>query len=151
AHVVDRAGAEVVAFEPRGLFSVPLIAAITGVTVALPPGADDEERNKVLETALDGPKVHLAGTRIAARPHSPYGIEILGKENGQYRPRAAKNDDGLAFVKIGRGEFYAIRLINDAPFDAAVVLTIDGLNVFAFSESKNYSHWVVARGQSLTI
>src|SRR5262245_12407457 len=32
AHVVDRAGAEVVAFEPRGLFSVPLIAAITGIS-----------------------------------------------------------------------------------------------------------------------
>src|SRR5215472_15674853 len=66
AHVVDRGGAELVAFEPRGVFSVPLIAAITGISsVSLPPGADDKERNKVLETALDDPKVHLAGTRIA--------------------------------------------------------------------------------------
>src|SRR4051812_41315503 len=48
AHVIDRSGAEIVAFEPRGLFSVPLIAALTGVTVALPPRADDKARNKVL-------------------------------------------------------------------------------------------------------
>ena len=152
AHVIDRSGAELVAFEPRGVFSVPLIAAITGISsVSLPPGADDKERNKVLESALDDPKVHLAGTRICARPGSPYAIEVLVEENGRFRPRAATSDDGMAFVKIRRGETYAIKLINDSPFDAAVILTIDGLNVFAFSANKNYSLWVVPKKQTLTV
>ncbi len=151
AHVVDRAGVELVAFEPRGLFSVPLIVAITGATVALPPGADDKERNKVLEKKLDDPEVHLAGSRISALPRSPYAIEVLVKENGQLRPRTPTNDDGLAFVKIGRGEIYAVKLINDSPFDAAVVLTIDGLNVFAFSENKNFFCWIVPKGGTMTI
>jgi hypothetical protein len=151
AHVVDRSGAEIVAFEPRGLFSVPIIAAITGATVALPPAADDKERNEILAKVIDDPKVHLAGSRISATPKSPYAIEVLVKEGGQFRPRAATKDEGLAFVKIGRGESYAIKLINDSPFDAAVVLTIDGLNVFAFSEIKNYSFWIVPSKQALTI
>jgi hypothetical protein len=151
AHVVDLAGAEIVALEPRGLFSVPIIAAITGVTVALPPAAADTERNKKLGDALGDPEVHLAGSRISALPKSPYAIEVLVKENGQFRPRSATKDDGLAFVKIGRGETYAIRLINDSPLDAAVVLTIDGLSVFAFSENKNYSCWIVPSKQTLTI
>jgi hypothetical protein len=152
AHIVDRAGAEIVEFEPRGLFSVPLIVALTSPTVALPPGADDKERNDVLADNIGrNPKVHLAGSRISTQPKSPYAIEVLVKEKGEFVPRAATNDDGLAFVKIGRGETYAVKLINDSPFDAAVVLTIDGLNVFAFSENKNYSFWIVPSKQTLTI
>jgi len=151
AHVVDRSGAEIVALDPRGILNVPTIAALTGVTVALPPAASDNERNKTLEEAFDRPKVHLAGTRVATGPSSLFAIEVLVEQNGQYRALDPKNDDGLAFVKIGRGEVYAIKLINDSPFDAAVVLTIDGLNVFAFSENKNYSQWIVPSKRTLTV
>ena len=140
------------AFEPRGLFSVPLIVAITGATVALPPGADDKERNKVLEKKLDdprGPSRRLADLGPAQEP-----LRDRGPRQGERRappPHARPNDDGLAFVKIGRGEIYAVKLINDSPFDAAVVLTIDGLNVFAFSENKNFFCWIVPKGGTMTI
>ena len=40
AHVVDRTGAEVVAFEPRGILNVTTIAALIGVTVTLPGRRD---------------------------------------------------------------------------------------------------------------
>jgi hypothetical protein len=40
-------------------------------------------------------------------------------------------------VPIKRDEVYAIRLINDADHDVAVALTIDGLNMFVFSEEKD--------------
>ena len=39
AHVVDRTGAEVVAFEPRGILNVTTIAALIGLTTSLPPTA----------------------------------------------------------------------------------------------------------------
>jgi hypothetical protein len=152
ARVVDRAGVELVAFEPRGLFNVSLIAAITGISsVSLPANADDKQVNKALDIAIRDPKVNLSGTRISTTASSPYAIEVLVKEGSDYRPRGATIDDGLAFVKIGRGETYAVKLINDSPFDAAVALTIDSLSVFAFSENKNYSHWIVPSKQTLTV
>jgi hypothetical protein len=139
AHVVDHSGAEIVAFEPRGLFNVTTIASLIGVTVELPADATDEERSKKLGDAIDKPEVHLASTRISAGAGSPYAIEVLVKADGAPRPRAAsKDDDGFAFLKIKRGEIYSIKLINDSPYDAAVTLTIDGLNMFAFSENSSY-------------
>jgi hypothetical protein len=35
---------------------------------------------------------------------------------------------------VPRGKAYAVRLINEAPFEAAVQLRIDGLSMFTFSE-----------------
>jgi hypothetical protein len=152
AHVVDRSGNEVVAFEPRGILNVATIAALIGTTVTMPADATDAERDKKLSDAIDNPKVHLASTRIAASPDSPYAIEILVKSGADYRPRAAtKDDDGFAFLRIHRNEIYALKLINDSPYDAAVSLTIDGLSVFAFSENTSYTHWIVASKKTLTV
>ena len=152
AHIVDRTGDEVVAFEPRGILNVTTIATLIGVTTILPPAASDEDRNKQLTEDVDNPKVHLANTRISAGPDSPYAIEILVKSGTDYHPRAAsKDDDGFAFLKIRRDEIYAVKLINDSPHDAAVTLTIDGLSVFAFSENSNYTHWIVRSKEALTI
>ena len=152
AHVVDRSGAELVAFEPRGLFNVATVASLIGITASIPADATDEERIDALKRSVDNPRVHLAGTRIGATAASPYAIEVLVKAGGDYRPRAASaDDDGFAFLKIKRGEVYAVRLINDSPHDAAVTLSVDGLGAFAFSENANYTHFVVPSKKALTV
>jgi hypothetical protein len=46
-------------------------------------------------------------------------------------------------MNIGTGERYAIRLINDAPFEVAATVTIDGLSLFAFSENLEYRYVIV--------
>lgn len=151
ARVIDRSGAEITHFD-RGLFNVTTIASLIGLTAIIPPAATDKERNEKLTEAIDDPKVNLAGTRIAAGSDSPYAIEILVKSGDDYRPRGATKDgDGFAFLRIRRSEIYAVRLINDSAFDAAVTLTIDGLSVFAFSENTSYTHWIVPAKQSLTV
>jgi hypothetical protein len=152
AHIVDRSGDEVLTLEPRATFNMTTIASLTGLTVAMPADGTDKERNDALAEALDKPDVHLASTRIAAATDSPYAIEIQVKTGEGYRPRAAsKDEDGLAFVKLLRDELYAIKLINDSPSDAAVTVTIDGLNVFAFSANTNYTHYIVPSKQTLTV
>jgi hypothetical protein len=152
AHVVDRSGDEIIALEPRAIFNVTTIAALTGLTLTMPADATDQERNDKLGEAIDNPQVHLANTRISAGGDSPYAIEVLVKAGGDLRPRAATKDgDGFAFLKIRRAEAYAVKLVNDSPHDAAVTLTIDGLNVFAFSENKAYSHYIVPSKKSLTV
>lgn len=152
AHVVDHTGDEVMTLEPRAIFNITTIASLTGVTVAMPADGTDKERSDALADALDKPEVHLASTRLSAATDSPYAIEVQVKSAEGYRPRAAsKDDDGLAFLKIRRSELYAIKLINDSPYDAAVTVTIDGLNIFAFSENKNYTHYIVPSKQSLVV
>ncbi len=152
AHVVDRSGNEVAAFEPRGILNEATIAALIGVTVTMPAAATDQERDNKLSDAIDKPKVHLATTRISADAASPYAIEILVQAGTDFRPRAASRDsDGFAFMKIRHDEIYSVRLINDALYDAAVTLTIDGLGVFAFSETSSYTHWVVPSKKALTV
>jgi hypothetical protein len=71
---------------------------------------------------------------------------LLVKSPGGYEPRTVDLEEGLAFVKINRDEVYGIRIINDSPMDAAVVITIDGVNIFAFSEHKDYKHYIIAAG-----
>lgn len=152
AHIVDGSGAEIVAFEPRDILDMTTIASLLGPTVSIPSDGTDQERDRALRGALRNPNVHVTGSRIAADSSSPYAVEVLVNSGGQPLPRpATKDDDGLAFVKIGRGEVYAVRLINDSPHDAAVALTIDGLSVFAFSANPNYTHWVVPSKKSLIV
>src|SRR5262249_22455970 len=69
---------------------------------------------------------------------SPFAIEVLVKApDGKLQPGVPKEEEGLAFVPIKRGEVYGVRLINNADHAAAVTLTIDGLNLFTFSDVKN--------------
>ncbi len=151
AHVVDQSGAEVVAFEPRGIFDMTTIASLVGATVSIPAAATEEQRNEGFTEAVENPKIHLANTRISPDPKGPYAIEVRVKSGSEYRPRAASMEDGLAFLKIRREETYAIALINDSPNDAAVTLTIDGLSVFAFSENTAYRHFIVPGKTTLTV
>jgi hypothetical protein len=152
AEIVDRRGERVVVLEPRGILDVTTIVTLIGVTTTLPAGATDKERDRTLTDSVDNRKVSLASTRIAAGADSPYAVEVLVKSGNDYHPRAASVDrDGFAFLKIRRDEIYAIRLINDSPFEAAVTLTIDGLSTLAFSANTNYTHWFVKGKQTLTV
>ena len=161
AKIEDRRGELVVELDSRGLFSLTTIAALVGLTTVTPQAASREQAEKRLDQALD--KVQspcLAGTRITPVQDGatlPYSIEILvGPDPGQakpdlknYAPRAATLDqDGLAFLKINRGEVYAVKVKNDSKFDAAVTLTIDGLSMYSFSDNKNYVVVFVHAGKS---
>ncbi len=56
-----------------------------------------------------------------------------------------------AFVPLQRDDVFAIRLINDNDYAVAAVLSIDGLNVFSFSENKNYTHFIIKPNEQLTV
>jgi hypothetical protein len=75
-------------------------------------------------------------------------LVVVVKPGGYSAARPAIDQEGLAFVKLSRGENYAVRLINNSPHDAAVDLKIDGLSMFAFSENKNYRVMIVPAGKS---
>ena len=106
-------------------------------------GQTREEQSEKVGRILKKPGAHVgtnpgaetASTRIAADPESPYAIEVLVKSpENDFRPRAATIIEGQAFVALAREQVYAVRLINDSDLDSAVILAVDGLSVFAFSD-----------------
>jgi hypothetical protein len=121
------------------------IAALIGATMELPPNPIPEDRERAIRDGIRKPTAHVATTRISAGPRSPFAIEIhAGPAHAkELRPRAPSVEDGQAFMNIGADERYEIVVINDASFDVAVTLTIDGLSLFAFSDNKDYSYVIV--------
>jgi len=133
---------------------VELMGASVDMTAIL---KDPVKRGKKLRAALATPQANIRGNRVYASDEGKYAIELLIEE----KPRLPKDDDGLAYVKIDRGERYAVRLINDSDLEMAVNLSIDGLNVFTFSELRYqdgekkgqplYSVWIVPAKSSVVI
>jgi len=132
-----------------------------GLTGALPPAGTEEERQEKIRKMPGSQKVHLASHAVLAEAGSPYGVEILVKKGEDaYESRPPTEQDGDAFVTIDKGKVYAIRLINKADHEAAVTLTIDGLNVFSLSRlwekdggttAVSYPTWMVPAGQSIVV
>jgi hypothetical protein len=132
------------------------IAKLMGVTSDLgkKSEADQGDRAEKLKYDIDKPGVFIVGSKVKASKEALYTVEVL--VHGA--PRQADNVKGQAFVPIKRGEIYTVRVFNPGPHDAAVSLTIDGLDVFTFSEVKNpktgrprYTHYVVGPGKHLDI
>ena len=140
--IVNRKGEEVVGLgqlKPRGVYGDAAKAVILGLTYDVPPADDDKARDQKVKESYENPKAYLdklGKTRIKAGD-SPYAIEILVKEGDKFVPRAAVEKDGLAFVELKKDEVYRVRVINDSDYEAAVALSIDGLNMFQFSELRD--------------
>jgi hypothetical protein len=123
------------------------LAKLFAVTAAFHPLDLPPDRVKEVVKAINNPTVHIEGTLVSARPKSDYAVEILT------RPLAAKDAPGQpvrprkecdkgekdceAFVNIKQGELYEVRVINRSKHAAAVTLTIDGLDLFTFSEVRD--------------
>jgi hypothetical protein len=155
--VTDRSGQVLFTFT-RGVFGETALAALFGTTAKLPADLPPAERNAELEKSLDTPKVHVQGPRVSAAADSPYAVEILAapQRGAKYQPRSATVQNGQAFVRLSRGEVFGVRLSNKSPHDAAVTLTIDGLNLYAFSDVKDpktgrprYAVVIVPAGQEV--
>jgi hypothetical protein len=94
-------------------------------------------------------------TLILAGPDSPYRLEILAWDNEaeEYLPLEvtlrgkAKNPE----VALQAGQLYAIKVHNEADFDCAVRILIDGVNTLAYSEVDAYRErgvWMIPAGET---
>jgi hypothetical protein len=136
--VTERSGQVLFTFS-RGVFSETVLAALFGTTAKLPADLPPAERNAEVEKSLDKPTVIVKGPQVSAAADSPYAVEVwaAAKRGGQYAPKDAAAKGGQAFVPLGPGEVFGIKLINRSKLDAAVTLTIDGLNMYSFSDVKD--------------
>jgi hypothetical protein len=82
--------------------------------------------------------VFLNGTQVLTRKDSPYSLEVLVKEGDDYVAKTPeKLRNGRALLKLQKDEVYAVKVYNRSKQEAAVTVTVDGLNIFAFSEVKD--------------
>lgn len=103
------------------------------------PVVVDNKKGLPNATNLARRKSHLDKNLIRASKEGKYAVEVLAVDsptdktkNGDYAAIKPRLDDGRAFVDIRQGQAYAVRLINDTDQEAAVALSIDGLNSFRF-------------------
>jgi hypothetical protein len=108
---------------------------------------------------LENPKSFVDPARptlVSTGPGSPFQVEVdagpLG--DGKTRPteaRPAEVKNGLAFVEVGRGELYELRIHNASSEEVAARIFIDGIDVYHFSEDRDlkdparprFTHFIV--------
>jgi hypothetical protein len=150
--VVEQDGGRLLGEYSVDVDNLTSIAGLLGSTMTVPLEPVREVRELAIREGIQRPTAHIAGTRVSSAPRSPFAVEIQAgpSRGGELRPRAARVDGGQAYLNIRSSERYAIKLINDAPFEVAVTLTIDGLSLFAFSKNQEYGYVVIpARSSGL--
>jgi hypothetical protein len=151
ATVLDNQGEALVVLDKK-IEDRDVLAQVLGLTRSDPgAGLTPQKESTELKKRMDEPRVDLTDTRVRADRRSPYAVEILTKERGQYQPVRAAANEGFAFVPLGKSQVFAVKLINDSDHDAAVELTLDGLSMFAFSENKGYRHILVPKKSNTLI
>jgi hypothetical protein len=139
------------------VYDVSDIAALMGGTGRL--SIDPEKRQESLVSLIQTPQAAVqtstvpgAGVtpgRAAVAEQSDYAMEIWRLKADRLKKRNPTDDDyelvpiadeggGLLFANLDKDNIYAIRLINNTDRSAAATVTIDGLNLFAFSEVAGY-------------
>jgi hypothetical protein len=137
ARILDRNGETLFEFDQQ-FVEEETVTAMFGLTVEIPPDAGPRERKELLRVSIDEPQTHFTETKVRPSAGSPYAIELLVRQGEDYVPRPPADDEGLAFASINPDETYAVRIYNDSDFDAAARLSIDGINLFAFSDNPAY-------------
>lgn len=155
ARVTDSSADELGVFN-RFVFGSEAVPRLLGLTVSTSPNADAKGRSDAFKEALKKPGGEIDGTIVRAAAGQPYGIEIVTPSGADYAPRTpVKDSKGRLLVELKKSEIFAIQLHNSSPHEAAVKLTIDGINTFHFSQpdektKKKSEFWIVpANGKAI--
>ena len=131
------------------------IFAVLGLTGQPPFNGGQKKRNEAPKKAFDNPTFFVREkTRVSDAKDSPYAVEVLVKEkaDGVGMPVKPDNKKGLAFVDIKPTQFYELRIYNDKKYEAAVTITIDGLdalNTFNIDKVKYQSYIIPPKSSVL--
>jgi hypothetical protein len=151
ATVLDRSGAVILTADSL-IDDRNILAQVLGINKTdFGDGRTPKQESEILLALLDKPSVAIHNARIQSDAKSKYAIEIHVKEQGRFIPREPSKEQGRAFVPIKRSDVFAVKLINDSDFDAAVELSVDGLSMFAFSDHPGYRFVVVPKRSSALI
>ena len=112
-----------------------MLAAIACLPFGVVAVAADETVAEAIANANAKPSVVITGDGTVARPtaDSHFGISILSTKDGLVTKLPIVAVEGLAHVDLAPGQEFRVLLVNNSPVDVAASVSIDGVNMFAFS------------------
>jgi hypothetical protein len=131
--------------EPKGQLQVPVsdagvVVAATGANGTLddPMKEPSKNPNAKVGDIQKHPQFTLSGSTVTV---GSYAMEILVKDTaGKLQGRTLTQKSDSPFVTFDQKEVYAVRLVNRSKQEMAATLTVDGVNVFTFSEVPGMSN-----------
>jgi hypothetical protein len=171
ANIIETATQNVFRSIPRIVRDARTLMEFTAPTVHLGAGADPNAVEQAIVHANENPSAHVQGPRIQSTADSPFSMElvVLPRSDAQFldqpfarliaqaQAREAALEEGRVFVRLKLGECYMIQVRNQAAFEAAIAVNVDGLDIFQFAEEKNpltgnpFSHYIVGPGKTVVV
>lgn len=148
AQILDGDGNELAELPIRVFGSVVLqISGAPGMEI--PQDLPEEKRQTKLIEQFKSPPTRTEQGKAKPTATSPFAVEILVVKGNQLQKRPATLDEqNRANVDLQQGEEYVVRLHNAATFEAAVTLTIDGVDMFVdAADAPSNSRIIVAPGK----
>ncbi len=100
-----------------------------------------DELKQTITEAVEKPNVFTANSLIKATPDSPYAIEILVWDGSKYVPAPVDKTDGLAQCDVKPTQEFAIRIHNNTNEFVGAQITLDGINMYAFSKNPDFRNF----------
>jgi hypothetical protein len=98
------------------------------------------------------PQVAIAGNGFVARPtpDSKYGVCLFTMKDGALARMPVTNVEGLAIVDLAMDQEFGVIVVNDSGEDVGASISIDGVNIFNFSQIPEYKSqgkmWIGPQG-----
>lgn len=143
AQMKDRGGAPVQDFniilqdEAANIETVEDASAVSLIStnVDTTDAKDFAQKADQIEQAIKKPEPAATGAVLFPKEGSNFGMEVLIRNAETFVPLPVKIIDGAPFIDPSIQDEIAVRLINNADHDVAVKITLDGFNMFDFSEN----------------
>ena len=123
----------------RAVYGNEVLAKALAVPVHIPPAATRMQENEAIKKRVEAPDYYASGSRIQSCVESPFSVEVLVLDqkdapNPEQGAVVKKSSQGLPYVYIPRGKYYRLRITNNASYEAAVRVSVDGLDQYIFSD-----------------
>jgi hypothetical protein len=121
--------------------------------IELPQDVPEAKRQEVLRQQMKAPQPKVEGGKVMPTTSSPFAVEILVRNGNSLESRPSTLDSqNRPNVVLHQGEEYIVRLHNMASFEAAVTLTLDGVDMFVDAkDAPKDSRIIVAAGKSVDV
>lgn len=128
----------------------PVASRLAGHTFFIPVNVTSQEKEREIARQFKEPPTKIEKQSITTCASSPFGIEVLVEEDGKKVARKAKlGNQGRAFVDLEESDTFVVQLHNQADFEVAVRLSVDGSNVVIDADGQSTDGFIIVHPESL--